>query len=179
MNRRRAPRQFVTLYRVTGLLLGALWLTGMSWLVVHYFAARSDQFGVIRHPLEAPLLLVHGVVALAALFVLGWFAARHAGAMSGRRHSRVSGWLLSALLLLLAGAGCAQFFLVSESWLAAARLAHEICGAALLLPVLLHLLRFRNADPERGRAGVPERRHRHGRRPAHADPAPRPHSVRN
>jgi len=177
MNRRRAPRQFVTLYRVTGLLLAALWLTGMTWLGLHYFAARSDQFGVVRHPLEAPLLLVHGVAALATLFVLGWFAARHAGAMSGRRQSRFSGWLLSALLLLLAGAGCAQFFLVSETWQAAARLVHEVCGAALLLPVLMHLLRFRNAD--RARAAVPERRHRHRRRPTHADPTPRPHSVRN
>jgi len=179
MNRRRAPRQFVTLYRVTGLLLAALWLTGMAWVGLHYFAARSDQFGVTRHPLEAPLLLVHGVAALATLFVLGWFAARHAGAMSGRRHSRISGWLLSALLLLLAGAGCAQFFLVSETWQAAARLAHEICGAALLLPVLMHLLRFRNADREHAPDGVPDRRHRHGRRPAQADPTPRPHSVRN
>ena len=177
MNRRRAPRQFVTLYRLTALLLAALWLTGMSWLGLHFFAARSDQFGVSRHPLEAPLLLVHGVVALVALFVLGWFAARHAGAISGRRHSRFSGWLLSVLLLLLAAAGCVQFFLVNETWQAAAILAHEVCGTALLLPVLMHLLRFRSAD--RAGADVPDRRHRHGRRPTHADPTPRPHNARN
>lgn len=179
MNRRRAPPHALTLYRVTGLLIAALWLTGMAWLVLHYFVAHADEFGVAHHPLEGPLLLVHGIGALAALFVLGWFAARHAGAMSGRGHSRLSGWLLSALLLLLAGAGCAQFFLVSESWQAAARLAHEICGVALLLPVLLHLLRFRSGARRAVRDGVPERRHRHGRRPGHADHSPRPHSVRN
>jgi heme A synthase len=179
MNRRRAPVQSRGLYRMTGLLVAALWLTGMLWLALHYFAARVDEFGVTHHPLESPVLLVHGIAALATLFVLGWFAARHAGAMSGRRHSRTSGWLLSGYLLLLAGAGCAQFFLVNETWQAAASLVHEISGAALLLPVLLHLLRFRNADRPAARAGIPEHRHAHGRRHAHADHSPRPHSVRN
>ena len=179
MNRRRAPVQSLGLYQITSLLIAALWLSGMLWLALHYLAARPNEFGVARHPLEAPVLLIHGIAALVALFVLGWFAARHAGAMSGRRHSRVSGWLLSAFLLLLAGAGCAQFFLVNDSWRAGVSLVHEICGAVLLVPVLMHLFRFRNVDRHAPRAEVPERRHARGRRPGHADHTPRPHSARN
>ena len=179
MNRRRAPLQSLGLYRITGLLVAALWLSGMLWLVLHYLLARPNEFGVARHPMEAPVLLAHGIAALVALFVLGWFAARHAGAMSGRRHSRVSGWLLSGFLVLLAGAGCAQFFLVNETWQANLSLVHEICGALLLVPVLAHLFRFRNADRPVPRAEVPERRHAHGRPHGHADHSPRPHSARN
>jgi hypothetical protein len=167
MNRRRTPPQSAALTRATSVLLAALWVSGIAWLALHYFAARADEFGVMHHPLEAPLLLAHGVAALAALFLLGWFAAHHAGAMSGRRQSRLSGWLLSAFLAVLAIAGCAQFFLVSESWQAGARLVHEICGALLLVPALMHLRRFRNADRRAAHAGVPERRRRLGPHSAH------------
>ena len=179
MNRRRAPLQSLGLYKITGMLIAALWLSGMVWLALHYLVARPNEFGVARHPLEGPVLLVHGIAALVTLFVLGWFAARHAGAMSGRRHSRVSGWLLSGFLVLLAGAGCAQFFLVNETWQAGVSLVHELCGAVLLVPVLMHLFRFRSAGRQAPHAEVPERRHAHGRRHGHADHSPRPHSVRN
>ena len=174
MNRRRAPVESRLLYRVTGLLLVVLWLTGVCWLVLHYLVARPDEFGVAHHALESPLLLLHGVAALAALFVLGWFASRHAGAMSGRGDSRISGWLFTGLLILLAVAGCAQFFLVGENWQAAAKLVHEISGAALLLPALTHLVHFRSADRRAPHVDAPERRH-HGRRHGSS----RPHNARS
>jgi hypothetical protein len=174
MNRRRAPPESRLLYRATGLLLLTLWLSGLIWLALHYLVAKPDDFGVAHHPLEGSLLLVHGIAALATLFVLGWFASRHAGAVSGRGSSRVSGWLFTGLLVLLAVAGCAQFFLISERWQAAAKLTHEICGVALLLPALMHLVRFRSADRRALHDEDPERRH-HGRRHGSA----RPHSVRN
>src|SRR5438477_12206358 len=77
-------------------LLALLWLTGVYWLLLHYLWARPGEFGVIRHPQEAPTLLVHGIVALLALFLLGWFAGRHAGAVSSGRRVR-SGWLLTVI----------------------------------------------------------------------------------
>ena len=117
--------------------------------------------------------------ALAALFLLGWFAGRHAGAAaSGRRV--LSGWLLTVLLAILVMAGCAQLFLTSPEWQSAIALVHQILGAALVLPVLAHSWRFSAAS----RASAPAQRHGrgHGHGQGHApahDPARSPRSAHN
>lgn len=154
--------------------LGALWLSGVGWLVLHYLYARRGEFGVTRHALEAPLLTIHGVLALLGLFLLGWFAGRHASAAAGPRR-RASGWWLTLWLAVLVIAGGAQFFLASDTWQARATLLHEILGAALLLPVLAHGWRFSAAARERDRA-----RDFHGTRLArHRRRHPAPHSARS
>ena len=128
--------------------LAALWLTGAGWLVLHYLVAKPDEFGIVRHPLEAPTVLAHGILALLALFLLGWFAGRHAGAAgSGRRMA--SGWLLTLLLAVLVVAGCAQLFVTSAALQSALAVTHWVLGLALLLPVLVHARRASAASRER------------------------------
>jgi hypothetical protein len=123
------------------LVLGVLWLSGVAWLVLHYLMATPGEFGATRHPLEAPVLLVHGLVAMLALFVLGWFTARHAvAARSGQR--RASGWWLAIVTAVLVSAGCLQLFLVDEAARSVLSLVHEVLGAALVLPLLVHGGRF-------------------------------------
>lgn len=162
--------------------LAALWLSGVAWLLLHYVWATPGEFGVIRHPLEAPILLVHGVIAMVALFLLGWFAGRHAGAASsGRRVA--SGWWLTVMTAVLVVAGCAQLFLTNAEWQSATAIVHEVTGVALLLPVLLHgwgaSAASRGHDRDRSRAhGAP---HAHGAagRPGARHAARRSRSARN
>lgn len=128
--------------------LAVLWVSGVIWLLLHYVFAQPGEFGVIRHPLEAPVLLLHGVIAMLALFLLGWFAGRHAGAASsGRRVG--SGWLLTVLTAMLVLAGCALLFLTSATWRANVAVVHEVLGVALLVPVLVHGRRASAASRER------------------------------
>jgi hypothetical protein len=143
--------------------LAALWLSGVGWLLVHYLYAQPGEFGVVRHPLETPLLTVHGVLALLALFLLGWFAGRHASAVVGVRR-RPSGWWLTLWLAALVIAGGAQFFLASDAWQARVTLLHEILGASIILPVLAHGWRFSAAARERARAFQGPHAARHRRR---------------
>ncbi len=122
-------------------VLGGLWLSGVLWLVLHYLMAVSGDFGTTRHPLEATVLMIHGLVALLALFVFGWFTARHAvAARSGQR--RTSGWWLAITMAVLALAGCLQLFLADEAAQSVLSLVHEVLGAALVLPLLVHGGRF-------------------------------------
>jgi hypothetical protein len=147
--------------------LALLWLTGALWLGLHYLWAKPDEFGVIRHPLEAPTVLVHGIIALLALFLLGWFAGRHAGAAgSGRRIA--SGWLLTLLLAALVVAGCAQLFVASAPLQSGLAVVHELLGVALLLPVLVHARRASAASHE----------HAAPREPRGPEPAPLRHGGR-
>ena len=158
--------------------LAALWLTGALWLALHYIWARPDEFGVIRHPLESPTVLVHGVLALLALFLLGWFAGRHVGAAgSGRRMA--SGWLLTLLLGVLVVAGCAQLFATNAAVQSALALLHWVLGLALLLPVLVHARRASAASrahaAHHGERGPGPQPFRHGARRG----VGRRHSVRS
>jgi uncharacterized membrane protein YeaQ/YmgE (transglycosylase-associated protein family) len=135
--------------------LGALWVSGVAWLLLHYVWATPGEFGAIRHPLEGPTLLMHGVIALLALFLLGWFAGRHPrAATSGRRLA--SGWLLTVLTGVLVAAGCAQLFLTSAAWQSRVALVHEVLGAMLVLPLLAHGWYSSAARRERDRVRAPD-----------------------
>jgi hypothetical protein len=173
VNRRaQGSRLSASLRSAVHLVFSVLWLSGVAWLLLHYFAARPGEFGLLRHPLEAPLMLVHGVVAMLALFVLGWFAALHSSDGNRRRARRASGWVLSTLIGVLAIAGCLQFFVSGEGAQAALRLVHEVCGVALLLPVLAHLWSFSSTARAVDRGQARHHGHGHGR-------AESAHNVRN
>jgi hypothetical protein len=127
--------------RLLLIVLGVLWGSGLLWLLLHFWLATPGEFGVTRHPLEGPLLMLHGLVAMLALFLLGGFTARHAqAARSGQR--RASGGWLAVALVLLAVAGCLQLFVADQAAQAALSLVHEVLGVGLLLPLLAHGWRF-------------------------------------
>jgi hypothetical protein len=52
----------------------ALWLTGSAWLVLHYFFQISTDFGAAPHPWQPSLMTLHGVIAVAVIFLFGWVA---------------------------------------------------------------------------------------------------------
>jgi hypothetical protein len=155
--------------RISGALLLALallWTSGAAWMLLHWFGAHAGEFGIERHPLEAPTLTLHGVLAMPALFLLGWFAGRHAAPVaSGQRAA--SGWWLTAWLAVLVVAGLALLFVGNPAWQSAASLVHQVLGATLLLPVLAHAWRFslRARGPADGHAhGRDHRQARHSAR---------------
>jgi hypothetical protein len=160
-------------------ILAVLWSSGVLWLVLHYLLASPGEFGIIRHPLETPVLVIHGVLALVALFLLGWFAGRHASAAaSGRRVA--SGWLLAVMTAAVVIAGGALLFLTSAAWQAGVAMVHEIMGVALLVPVLAHGWRASAAVRARDRARDAAHAGAHPPQPpARHGGAPRPGRARS
>ena len=80
------------------LLLGVcalLWLSGALWLLLEWVFPQHNEFGPLPNPWEAPLLRVHGLVAVAAVFLFGWVAAGHIRVRWWQGMNRPSGlWLL-------------------------------------------------------------------------------------
>src|SRR5262245_45627271 len=99
------------LRRLVYAVFGALWLTGGVWLVLHFYFQRETEFGVEPHPWQPTLLMVHGLLALGAVFLFGWVAASHVDSYWSRKLNRITGILLITVVSVLALTGIANYYL--------------------------------------------------------------------
>jgi hypothetical protein len=129
--------------RVATLFTAALlWLSGVWWLVLHYAFAQQTQFGPLPNPSEPLLMRVHGVVAVAAVFLLGWIAGGHVIERWEGARRRPSGLALAATAAVLLVSGYALFYTTDFAHRVSA-LTHEGVGVISLLAALLHWWRRR------------------------------------
>jgi len=119
-------------------LAGGLWITGCVWLVLHLFFETPTEFGAEQHAWEPPLLLVHGLIAVPALYLLGWVSARHAldGWRMARR--RPSGGGMLGVLGVLAVSGFGLFFATGDLARTALAVVHEVIGVACVVVIVAH-----------------------------------------
>jgi hypothetical protein len=144
---------------------GALWLSGLGWILFHYFVRVKSEFGPGPSPYEPWWLKIHGAAAFGALFTFGILWALHVlkGWVSGQR--RYSGGGLVALLIVLTVTGYLLYYAGSDELRSAVSLMHWIPGLALPLIYLIHRLQVAKA-----------RRERHGRSTERAHGGGAPHS---
>ena len=116
----------------------ALWLTGAVVFVLRHFYQTVTEFGSTPHFLQPRLLVIHGIIAVLALYLFGWISGRHVG--EGWRHggNRASGLPLIALIASLALSGFAAYYLTNESVRSTNRSIHEWLGLVLLVPASFH-----------------------------------------
>jgi hypothetical protein len=126
----------------------ALFVSGVAWLVLHYFCQLAGPYGAETNPLEPWSLRLHGGFAALALVLLGSMIPGHiAPALSARRHL-LSGLGMLAAWSVLALTGYLLYYAGGESFRQDVSLVHWIVGLGLPLSLLLHL-RNRAARRER------------------------------
>ncbi|MEQ1667736.1 MAG: hypothetical protein ABL868_04715 [Sulfuriferula sp.] len=121
-----------------------LWLSGALWLVFHYFLRVDGEFGVAAHPLEIWWLRLHGLLAFIMLVAVGSVLPIHVRRAWHLRKNRLTGLVMSTVLLWLALTGYALYYFSSdenEAWLP---LLHWIVGLALPLMLIVHIWRGRH-----------------------------------
>jgi FtsH-binding integral membrane protein len=117
---------------------GGLWLSGCGWLLLHQFFESPTEFGEARHPWEPAVLLIHGILSVATAYLFGWIMARHATEAWTLHKRRISGSLLTTLLVVLAISGFALFFLSDDAWQARSAQVHEVLGLLVTLFAVEH-----------------------------------------
>jgi hypothetical protein len=119
-----------------------LWLSGALWLLLEWVFPQRNEFGVLPNPWEAPLLRVHGLIAVAAVFLFGWVAAGHVPVRWWQHVNRPSGvWLLGVASVLVVS-GYALYYTTAQLH-AAAALVHEGLGLVAIIAALVHWRRIR------------------------------------
>ena len=123
--------------------MALLWITGCLWLLLrHYFQAEAAS---APHPLQPSLLVVHGVLALAAIFFFGWLAGSTFGESWWQQAERGTAIAFLAVLGVLTVTGICCYYVTAERVRAGIALVHETLGAIVVLPAIAYGLRRRKA----------------------------------
>jgi hypothetical protein len=139
-----ALRMTAGLRAVVFCVCALLWTSGIAWLVVHLMFEPRNEFGALPHPWEATLMRLHGLVAVAGVFLLGWLGAGHVLERWRRARNRTSGWILVGCAAVLVFSGYALYYSVGPLQ-AGSAWVHEWLGAVTLIVALVHWLRVRSA----------------------------------
>lgn len=131
------------------LIFGGLWLSGCYWLLLHHFCARASEFGPVQHPWEPVVLRIHGWIAVAGVFLLGWITAQHVSDRWPQAIKRISGVAIAGVAAILAVTGYALYYTTDRLHDIAGAI-HEVVGG---MAVLLALTHWRRPRPVR-RSGL-------------------------
>jgi hypothetical protein len=135
MSSRVRPASSWSVYWPVYLTLLGVWLSGVAWLVYHYFLQQQSQFGPVAHPLEHASLVAHGALAFASLWLLGFLWGTHIVRRWKLHRHRKTGGSLFAVMLVLCITGYLLYYVGSDDWRPSLSAAHWIIG--LVLPVSL------------------------------------------
>ena len=160
MSIRLGARHKALIYGVTITLA----VTGVSWLVPHFFLASKGDFRAGHHPVEPWALRLHGAAAMGFLVGLGSVLPVHARrAWQVRRNVRTGVSMLAAIVALIA-TGYALYYASSEELRPWISTIHWCVGLALLPVLILHDRSGRNASvrqgPRSSKVNCPTRRRR-------------------
>ena len=120
-----------------------LWLSGAIWLGLHHAFPQASAFGPLPNPWEAPLMRVHGLIAVCGVFLIGWMTAAHVTARWSSERNRRSGLALGGTALLLVLSGYALYYATGSPH-DAAGLLHEAIGLLSPAAALAHWWRNRS-----------------------------------
>ena len=125
---------------------GALWLSGVAWLLLHFYAPIESEFGPEANPLEPWMLTAHGLAMIAALLAIGGLLTAHVMAGWEIRQQRVRGIAIGATVLVLMATGYLLYYAGNQQLRESVSTIHWILGLGSPAIFLWHRAGRRKAD---------------------------------
>ena len=117
-----------------------LTLSGLLWLLAHYWLRPVGDYGETISPLEPWAMKMHGAAAMLILFLVGAILNNHLRRALKSQRNRSSGWAMVAVLALLTLSGYALYYIAVEQSRPLWSMLHWIIGLGLPLLVPLHVV---------------------------------------
>lgn len=121
-------------------VFGAIFATGVLWLLFHTFVRVSTPFGEGPHGLESWWLKLHGLAAMLGLLVLGSLIFTHVRYAWVLRKNIASGIVLLSSNVVLVATGYALYYFGAEQTRPMISLIHWGVGMALVLVMFVHIV---------------------------------------
>ena len=118
----------------------ALALSGIIWLVLHYFLAAPGEYGPPIHPLEPWMLRMHGAAVMAALIIYGSLLPVHIRRALSIRRNIALGLGLVAFMLLLTVTGYLLYYAGDENARPLISATHWLVGLAMPGLLVWHIV---------------------------------------
>jgi hypothetical protein len=119
----------------------ATWITGVVWLIFHYFVRTVDQFGFeVPHPGEKWSLISHALVSFYAIWWFGLLWPNHVKSSWKLHIRRTTGGVLFGCVAWLSLTGWALYYIGSDRWRSWTSVSHWIVGVGGLIAFVVHLL---------------------------------------
>ncbi len=118
----------------------AVFLSGVLWLVFHFFLSEPGEYGESRNPLESWWLRLHGAAAMAFLVVLGSIVPIHVRRAWQLRKNHLTGAGMISVVAVLIVTGYALYYAGSETARPWISLVHWGFGLMGLPMLILHVL---------------------------------------
>lgn len=119
-----------------------LFLSGVVWLALHYWA---DRQGVFYSPLEPRLMKIHGAAAMLSLLVLGALIPTHMRRAWSQRRNRLTAIALVSICLSMILSGYGLYYCGSDEWRQWISGFHSVTGCSLPLALVWHILSGRTS----------------------------------
>ena len=131
-------------------------LSGIIWLVLHYFLAAPGEYGPQVNPLEPWMLRLHGAAAMAGLVIYGSLLPVHVRRAWSIRRNIALGIGLVTIMLLLTLTGYLLYYSGDETTRPVISAAHWLPGLAVPALLVWHIVsgrtRARVSEPAESRA---------------------------
>ena len=115
-------------------------ISGLLWLLFHYFISIPGQFGETHHPLELWCLRLHGAAAMISLIVLGTLLPIHIQRSWQLQRNRYSGLGVLVIFSFLLITSYGLYYLgndVLRNWLS---ILHWVIGIILFPLLAVHII---------------------------------------
>lgn len=114
-------------------------ITGVLWLVSHYFLRSVTLFGESVHPLEPISMKLHGAGAMVVLFLLGSLMNSHIRRAFKAKRNLVSGLIMIVTVLVLIMTGYCLYYLADANTRALWSAIHWVIGCMLPIAIVIHI----------------------------------------
>ena len=120
----------------------ATWLTGVLWLIYHYFMTSEGRFGPQTHPLESWWKILHAGFSFFAVGILGLLWGVHILRGWNANWRRWSGGTLAALFFILSVTGYLLYYIytLGEAWREWTSIVHWVLGLVSIVAFFVHWL---------------------------------------
>lgn len=123
-------------------------VSGVAWLVAHYFMRPVSEFGETIHPLEPWSMKLHGAAAMAMLFLGGALLHIHIRRALKARRNLVTGWAMIGTLLFLVLTGYGLYYVAGEGDRPVWSALHWVAGLFAAVLFVLHIVTGRRSVRE-------------------------------